>query len=166
MADLIQFSNPLLLVSAEQGIRELLRANETAAEYGLLLSAQDAQQIVEHRNEVLQSCARVEFSFSPLLRIAQALSASPFVSRTDYADTIHAFVELFYDAKNETLDSVGDEELIDRMVEEFNTSCQGSLELLESRSLFRLSQSARSRAYEYSFEEAEEPDEDEEEVED
>lgn len=135
MADILNLLNPLSLMLIDDGVNELLKTNEEICNYGLVLSAKDAKEIVEYRNEVLQSYGRIELSMEVLEKITLAVSSSPFISRSDFATTIHEFVELFYYAKNETMDKISDGKLIDLMKEYFDSSCYGSIELLQSREL-------------------------------
>ena len=62
----------------------------------------------------------------------------------DYEQTLHEVTGLFYEFKNETMDIVSDDELIDFMKEAFNGFCKGSLELLAGRALPMLAEHVRS----------------------
>ena len=52
-------------------------------------------------------------------------------------------IEIFYYFKNETLDLIGDDELIELMRDYYENRCKGSLELLKYRELEKLSKNIR-----------------------
>lgn len=135
MADILNFLNPLSLMLIDDGMSELMKTNEEICDYGLILSAKDALEIIENRNEVLQNYGRIELSTEVLQKLTLAVGSSPYISREDFTLTIHEFVELFYYMKNETQEKISDDDLIDLMKEYFDTTCYGSIELLQSREL-------------------------------
>lgn len=68
-----------------------------------------------------------------LEKLAEAFCDSAYVDGQNYADTLCALTELFYYLKNDTLDSLPDDELIAVMKQCFDGDCEGSLELLAGR---------------------------------
>ena len=58
-------------------------------------------------------------------------------------------VDIFYNYKNETLNYIGDEELIEIMKKYFDGYCQGSLELLEGKVLYKIADNIRSGVRNY-----------------
>ena len=54
-----------------------------------------------------------------------------------------------YNYKNETLDMIGDDELIEIMKEYFDGYCQGSLELLEGKVLYIIADNIRNGVKDY-----------------
>ena len=115
----------------------LLKSNEKAQKYGLVLSRKQAAAIIATRNAALQRTGRMEFGAGILGRIAEAFCDSPWISQEDYEQTLHEVTGLFYEFKNETMDIVSDDELIDFI-------CKGSLELLAGRALPMLAEHVRS----------------------
>lgn len=95
-------------------------------------------------NAALQRTGRMEFGAGILGRIAEAFCDSPWISQEDYEQTLHEVTGLFYEFKNETMDIVSDDELIDFMKEAFDGFCKGSLELLAGRALPMLAEHVRS----------------------
>ncbi len=110
----------------------LLACNAHTERWGLALSAGEIAGLVAARRVVLQDTGRVEPGAGVLPRIIDAFCDSPYLARTTYADTLGALQDLFYAFKNDTEDSLTDEELIDAMAAIFNGRAQGSLEYLEN----------------------------------
>ncbi|EKN42403.1 hypothetical protein CFSAN001627_06965, partial [Clostridium botulinum CFSAN001627] len=74
---------------------------------------------------------------------------SPYISQYNYSETINELVEIFYNYKNETLDYISDDELIEIMKENFDNYCQGSLEILEGKALYRIANNIKSGFKDY-----------------
>ena len=135
---------PILLNSNDQTvISEILEYNEYSRQFGLILTAEEAARLTVQRNLCLNNVGRVELSSSIVGKIISGFSSSPFISRHNYLEALEELVEIFYYFKNETLDMVGDDDLIDWMQKSFNTVCQGSLDLLRNRELEKLAHQLR-----------------------
>jgi hypothetical protein len=119
----------------EMQINELLRVNEESQKYGLTLTAAEVKEIIEARNQVLQSYGRVELEMEVTRKLMRHFCASSFINQEDYLATIKDLQEIFYYLKNETEDEIGDDELIAIIKDFFNNSCGGSIELLKEREL-------------------------------
>ena len=87
----------------------LLKSNEKAQKYGLVLSRKQAAAIIATRDAGLQRRGRMEFGAGILGRIAEAFCDSPWISQEDYEQTLHEVTGLFYEFKNETMDIVSDD---------------------------------------------------------
>ncbi len=122
---------------------EVLRINEESQKYGLVLTAAEANVLIESRNRAIRNHGRVELGIEVVKKIIAAFCSSPFINLDEYAWTLNELVEIFYYMKNETEDSMGDDELISIMQKFFNTSCQGSVELLRDRELAMLANNFR-----------------------
>ena len=116
-------------------ISKILETNEKALNYGLTLTNAQAVEIIETKNYILKSYGRIEFGTSIVNKIIDAFCTSPYINQNEYAKIVNELTETFYYIKNETLDEVGDDELIELMQNCFNNSCQGSIELLQGRDL-------------------------------
>jgi hypothetical protein len=116
-------------------INEIMQLNNKSRKYGLILSAEDAREIIEARNRVLRSYGRVELDSGVTKKLILSFCDSPFINQEDYAIIINDLQEIYYYLKNETEDLIGDDELLQIMKELFNTSCGGSRELLAGREL-------------------------------
>ncbi|WP_035290516.1 DUF6323 family protein [Clostridium sp. KNHs214] len=140
------FKNNLL---EKQFFNAVLKCNEFTSEYGLKIKEEDVKEIIKTRNMSLKNSARIEFNGQIITKIIIAFCDSPYISQYNYSDTINELVEIFYNYKNETLDYISDDELIDIMKEYFNNYCQGSLELLEGKVLYKIADNIRHGVKDY-----------------
>lgn len=127
-------------------INELLQINQESKKYGLILTAEEAKEIIEVRNEVLQSYGRVELDIGVTRKFITDFCSSPFISQEEYTETLNDLNEIFYYMKNETEDKIGDDELIDIIKDFFENHCEGSLELLKGRELEEYSRGIRRKS--------------------
>lgn len=140
--DLGVFSGHLL---QRQAVQEITRYNQVTQGYGLHLSEQDAIQLLETRAESLEHTGIVEFGSGVIGRLIEKFRDSPFIRQDNYVETIRDLIEVFYYYKNETLDLVSDDDLIEFMKTSFNGKCNGSVELLRCRDLEALARKVRRR---------------------
>ena len=142
MNDLIQFSfsKDLML---QQTINDLVATNEKSQEYGLVLTQKDAIELIETRNFSLKSLDRIEVGSGVIEKIVTAFCDSTFILQSNYTEILHELIDTFYYMKNETLDLIGDDELIEIMKDIFENRCRGSLELLQGRELETLARNIR-----------------------
>ena len=126
--------NPLMLFGgqamAQYALRDILRCNEETEAYGLVLTREQALELVETRNISLKDAGRVELGEGVIGKLIRAFCDSPYLAPRNYAATLHSLVEIFYAYKNETLDRLSDDELIGYMRSWFDMPCQGSIEFL------------------------------------
>lgn len=128
---------------------QLLSWNETSQQYGLTLTPADAAALMQTRAQALNAAGRVEIGSATVGKLAEAFCDSAWIHQRDYAETLHALVELFYEMKNETEDKVPDDELIAFMKDCYENRCGGSLELLSGRELEKLAENIRFGAADY-----------------
>lgn len=140
------FENNLL---EKQVFNEIFKCNEFTDEYGLVLREEDINEIIKTRNVALEKSGRIEFNGQIINKIIIAFCDSPYISQYNYSDTINELVEIFYNYKNETLDYMSDDELIEIMNEYFDNYCQGSLELLEGKVLYKIADNIRHGVKDY-----------------
>ncbi|ENK0838583.1 hypothetical protein AB2Z22_001932 [Clostridium botulinum] len=133
----------------KQVFNDIIQCNEITREYGLKLSEKDVKEIIDTRNIALQKSGRIEFNGQIINKIITAFCDSPYISQYNYGETINELVEIFYNYKNETLDYISDDELIEIMKENFDNYCQGSLEILEGRVLYKISENIRYGVKDY-----------------
>lgn len=133
----------------KQVFNDIFQCNEFTSEYGLKLCEKDVKEIISTRNIALKKSGRIEFNGQVINKIIKAFCDSPYISQYNYGDTINELVEIFYNYKNETLDYIGDDELIEIMQDKFDNYCQGSLELLEGRVLYKIANNIRSGIKDY-----------------
>ena len=142
---------PLVLSSLDLLLKdilfnEIMQLNDKSRKYGLILSAEDAREIIEARNRILRSYGRVEMDNSVTKKLILSFCDSPFINQEDYAIIINELQEIYYYLKNETEDLMGDDELLQIMKELFNTACGGSRELLAGRELDTLVRNLKYRS--------------------
>ena len=132
-----------------QVFNDISKCNELTSEYGLILSEEDVKEIIVTRNVALEKSGRIEFNGQIINKIIITFCDSPYISQNNYSDTINELVEIFYNYKNETLDYISDDELIEIMKEYFDNYCQGSLELLEGKVLYKIADNIRNGVKDY-----------------
>jgi len=130
-------------IADETAVAEILACNAHTARYGIKLSEQDAKSLVQTRTQALKDARRVEFAGGVLCAIITAFADSPYLADDTYLDTLHLLVDTFYEYKTETLDMIDDDELILLMRRHFDTSCQGSADLLREDILSAISRRVR-----------------------
>lgn len=133
-------------LSAVQQTQELLACNETTAAYGLQLTPQQAQALLDTRSAALRKTGRVELGGSILQKVVLTFCDSPYLMQESYEETLHQLVDAFYYFKNETEDRVGDDALLRYMKQAFDGPCRGSLELLTGTALPDMARKLRAKA--------------------
>lgn len=140
------FENSLL---EKQISDEIIKCNEKTKEYGLILKESDVKELINTRNVALNKSGRIEFNGEIITKVILNFCDSPYISQYNYSETINELVEIFYNYKNETLDEIGDDELIEIMREYFDSYCNGSLELLEGKVLYTIADNIRNGVKDY-----------------
>ena len=124
---------------------KLLFYNDESIKYGLVLTKEQAIRLLETKDEELRYHGRLEFGEGIIGKLIKAFCDSPYMNKQNYSETLERLLEIFYYYKNETDEKLSDNELIDYMKTFFNGSCEGSLELLESRELDSLARALRRK---------------------
>lgn len=122
----------------KQALQEVIECNEYTEQFGLALTQIQALELLETRSLSLRNTGRIEFSDSATSKIIKEFCDSPYISMQNYLQTLHALVEMFYYYKNETMDSISDDDLINYMKVAFDGVCKGSLDFLSDHELYRL----------------------------
>lgn len=120
-----------LVLCNETQLQKIADCNQYTGKFGLQLSNQDVMTLMKDRVEVLSEQQRVEFHGGILEKLIFAFCDSAYIYQDNYVETIGKLQEIFYLYKNESLDELSDDELIDFMKERFEGECEGSLEHLE-----------------------------------
>lgn len=124
-------------------LQKVIEMNEKTQKFGLVLSDEDAKMLVERRNDNLREQQRVEFGEGILPKLIFVFCDSLYINQKNYVDTITRLQEIFYFYKNESMDELTDDELLDFMKEAFDGECEGSLEYLEETSLEEFARNIR-----------------------
>lgn len=125
----------MLNAGKEKEQKSIVSCNDITAQFGLVLSAEDAIALQESRNESLRTHQRVEFGAGILEKLIYAFADSQYINQSDYLDTLIALQEVFYLFKNESMDLLSDDELISFMEEQFEGVCYGDMEYLSGTCL-------------------------------
>ncbi len=126
-----------------QTIQELQECNEITLRFGLYLSDRQINDLVEKRFQALQATGRIEFGKGILKKLLCTFADSPYIMQDHYEEIIWELLDIFYYFKNESLDLIGDDDLIAIMKDHFDTICQGSLEYLGGTTLDDLCRDTR-----------------------
>ncbi|PKM71656.1 MAG: hypothetical protein CVU91_12905 [Firmicutes bacterium HGW-Firmicutes-16] len=123
-------------------VHELSECNEFSIKYGLVLSENQIQNLVQKRFETLRDTGRIEFGAGILKKLVYAFCDSPYIHNLNYEATILELQDAFYYFKNESDDRIADDELIEYMKDTFDGKAQGSIEYLTGTSLEELRRDA------------------------
>lgn len=137
---LIPFSSGLI---QKQAVSAITRCNDYTERFGLVLTQAQAVELVDTRSLTLRDTGRIEFGGGVIDKIIKEFCDSPYISMHNYAETLHELIEIFYYYKNETMDLISDDDLIKFMKSYYDGVCQGSLDLLSGRELYRLANNLR-----------------------
>jgi len=119
-------------------VRDLVSLNPFTRNHGLIITEEAARYIMSARKEALRYNGRVEFKSDAILRLVRAFSASPYIFQNNFHESIGEIIDLFYYIKNETENRISDDDLISELLEIFNGTCQGEIELLQSKGLEKI----------------------------
>jgi len=109
--------------------------NDVSSRFGLTLSSAQIQRLIKARFEALRDMGRVEMGEGVLEKLIFAFCDSPFMEQDTYEQTLAGLQETFYYFKNESMDALGDDELIEIMRLRFDNECEGSLDYLRETAL-------------------------------
>lgn len=128
-------SNWLDVLQSQNQLAKVIETNQYTERFGLALSQQDAQLILDNRKTALHEQRRVEFGEGIVPKIIFEFCDSDFIDQSNYVDTIIRLQEIFYLYKNEMNDEITDDELLHLMKEQYEMQCHGDLDYLESTCL-------------------------------
>ena len=126
--------------------KNILQTNEKSVEFGLSLSERDAEMLAETCNNSICEQERIEFGDSIAVKLIEKFMQSSYISQNEYADIIALLIDIFYSAKEESLDILTDDEVIDIMFDFFENQSGGSVEMLETRDMDYLCRKIRFEA--------------------
>jgi len=136
--------NDLQLALERQREEQLLCCNQVSEVYGLVLSRADCARLLAERRQVLKQEQRVELGRSILPELVTTFCASPYIRQDNYVEMLLRLQEIFFCYKNEMLDEISDEELLQFMRQQFDTVCFGDLDYLEGTCLNIFAQAIRA----------------------
>ena len=136
--------NWMTLLQNQNGLSRLMETNQATERFGLALTSQDAELILEERGNVLREMRRVEFGEGIIPRIIHEFCDSAYIDQSNYVETLLRLQDIFYLYKNEMLDEISDSELLHFMKEQFESICFGDLDYLEGTCLSNFAQAVRA----------------------
>lgn len=143
-------SHLMALLSAPSGQEASLQeTNSYTHQFGLTLSDSDIQMLLSRRTESLAEQRRIEFGNGILDKIIFTFCDSEFIYQENYAETLAELQDIFYLYKNESLDELTDEELLETMREAFDRECHGSLEYLAETCLEQFARGIRAGTHKF-----------------
>lgn len=134
----------LQLLKQQNELELLISFNEKTEQFGLTLTEEDAESLMECRNESLKKYRRVEFGNGILEKLIYSFCDSQYIDQNNYLEILEQLQEIFYEYKNEADDKLTDDELLTFMKEEFESDCAGDMEYLESTCLERFATAIKS----------------------
>ena len=144
------------LEAEAEGLLDINRETET---YGLSLSREEALGLAHVHRKALDAIGRVEIGSDTVEKIALAFSSSRFLDRDNYAAVLAEATQAFYELKNESEDTIPDDELVSMLADGFERFDGDLAAYLGSVELDRLLRARRTGKAEE--EEPEEKDEEE-----
>ena len=127
----------------KQELARVMECNRHSEQFGLALTEEQAQELMVHRKDTLKENRRVEFGEGILPQIIENFCDSQYIDSSTYVETLGRLQEIFYHYKNESMDELTDQELLEFMRQQFEEVCFGDLEYLESTCLERYARKIR-----------------------
>ena len=137
-------------------IANIKKCNEYTSKYGLILSDNQIENILERRKETLKETGRVELREGIIDKLIKEFCDSPYMNQENFANNLYELIEIFYEYKNETMDLITDDELIKFMKNSFDGIAQGDLEYLYGTVMYKMRENLlKGKPLDYSVEEGE-----------
>jgi hypothetical protein len=137
----------MLVKQQKQEVVRVLECNKATEKHRLVLSQEEANNLVCACKNSLGENGRIEFGEGILPKIIYQFCDSQFINQDNYTDTLTRLQEIFYLYKNEAQDELTDDELLDFMKKQYEEICFGDLDYLENTCLERYARSVRSGHY-------------------
>lgn len=134
----------LALTRQKQELTQVLKINEKINRFGLQLTEKEARALMEKRDHSLRKSKRVEFGKSILEKLIFTFADSQHIDQENLVEQLGELQDVFYAFKNEAMDRVTDDELLNFMKEQYETVCQGDLTYLSETCLPRFAKAIRS----------------------
>jgi hypothetical protein len=131
------------LSNSQFQLEKVIRCNEYSKKFGVILSNQDALLLLNSKINSLKEKERIELGDSILPKLIFTFCDSPYIYQDNYVETLEALQDIFFLYKNESLDELTDDELLEFMKFHFDGDCQGSLEYLEDTCLEKFARRIR-----------------------
>lgn len=123
------------LAEQKNQLAKVMESSRYGERFGLSLTEEEAELLLQERENCLREQHRVEFGESILPKLIQAFCDSDYIRGEDYVEVLGRLQEIFYLFKNESMDLLTDDELLTFMREQYDDTCFGDLEYLEGTCL-------------------------------
>lgn len=110
---------------------EILKINEESSAYGLILTPNDVEDIIKSRGYTLKTYGRIDLNMDVTKKLINKIYKSQYTDKDDYVETINDLQDIFYYLKNETLDKISDDEIID-LISEFYEETSGRIDNIQN----------------------------------
>ena len=87
--------SPMKLLK-KQALEELKDCNSLTLKYGLSLSEQQMEELIEKRFEALRANGRIEFGQGILKKLIYEFCDSPYLMQENYQETLMELQDIFY----------------------------------------------------------------------
>lgn len=134
----------MLLMQQKQELARVLECNNKTEKYGLVLTEEEANNLMLCRKASLLDNQRVEFGEGILPKLIYYFCDSQYINQDNYADTLEQLQDIFYLYKNESLDEITDDELLEFMRKQYEEVCLGDIDYLAGTCLERFAVAVRS----------------------
>jgi hypothetical protein len=134
----------MLIQQQKQEQLRVLECNKKTEQFGLVLSQDEANNLILNRKSSLGDNQRVEFGEGVLPKIITLFCDSQYINQDNYADILSELQDIFYSYKNETQDELTDDELLEFMRKQFDEICFGDLEYLRNTCMERYARATRA----------------------
>lgn len=109
---------------------KVLKHNEISERFGIILTPNEALNLINSQNSSLEKHGRINFSDGIVHKLHFSFCDSSYVHPSSYFSTLDELVDIFYYFKSESLDVFSDDELISLMRNLFENG-HGSLTYLQ-----------------------------------
>ena len=110
---------------------EILKINEESLTYGLILKPKNVEEIINSRAYSLKTYGRIDLNMDITKKLIKKIYKSQYTNKDDYVEIINDLQDIFYYLKNETLDKLSDNEIID-IISEFYEKTSGQIDNIQS----------------------------------
>lgn len=110
---------------------EILKINEESSAYGLILTPENVEEIIKSRNYSLKTYGRIDLNMDVTKKIINKIYTSQYTDKDDYVEVINDLQDVFYYLKNETLDKISDNEIID-IISDFYEKTSGRIDNIQN----------------------------------
>lgn len=128
-------TNQYDLLSLEACNKETIKNNLTlindrTKEFGLILTEEQIENLIDVRKYALSDNSLLEIGSSILEDIILEFYTSPYISKIDYDETLYELVNIYYTLREQFNYRIPDAYIIKLMREHFDDDAYGSTELL------------------------------------